>query len=63
MALLPIALLTWRMIVGDSPTRAVLYADAAILLFGFLRALQKGRSQGLSRAAVNFGRTIFKKRV
>ena len=59
-ALLPIVILTWRMVAGDSPTRAVLYADVALISFGFIKALWRDRASGLLRATADFWRTIFK---
>lgn len=41
--LVPIVLLTWRMLIGEPPTRAVLWADSAVLGIAFVEQLYKGR--------------------
>lgn len=43
--LLPLVILTWRVIIGETPAKAVLYANAALVLVGLAHNLIMGRKQ------------------
>ena len=48
--LLPLVILTWRVIIGETPAKAVLYANATLVLVGLVHSLVQGRKQPLATA-------------
>ena len=56
--LVPIVYLAWRLLIGDSPGKTVLYANLLVLILGLARSILF-RKEGLLQNVLQFGRQVY----
>jgi len=57
--LIPIVVLTWRLLIGESPAKSALYANLLMVILGLFHAMIFGRKDLLG-AIRQFGRDVYK---
>jgi TRAP transporter 4TM/12TM fusion protein len=57
--LIPIGLLTWRLLIGESPARTVLYANLLLLALGLVHSVLF-REESLGQSILQFGKQTYK---
>lgn len=55
----PMVILTWRLLIGESPAKSVLYANVLMILLCLVHAMVFG-IKDLRRAILQFGRKVYK---
>ncbi len=56
--LIPVVILTWRILIGETPARAVFYANLSLVGLGLFRATLGGIT-GIKQRWINFGRQVY----
>ncbi|MBW2305845.1 MAG: TRAP transporter fused permease subunit [Deltaproteobacteria bacterium] len=57
--LIPVIILTWRILIGETPAKAVLYANMSLLVVGLVHTILS-RLLGRGTGIMQFGRSIFR---
>jgi TRAP transporter 4TM/12TM fusion protein len=56
---IPVAILTWRIFIGETPAKAVLYANLSLVALGLISTIILGRRE-LGKALIQFGCEVYK---